>query len=202
MRHSSRLILLSLAILLVCGTAAILASDETVIELLRTSIAGERAAQARYVKFAVKADEEGLGGVASLFRACARAEKAHEERLLSLLKKRGGTAPEGIEEPVVGTTRENLQAAMSAEQAERDTSYHDAFETAKAAGDAEVAKVLDQCRTGEAEHANLLMAANWSLGSMSEPRAYYVCSGCGFTSEMNLPRGCPMCPGKKLTAVK
>ncbi len=46
---------------------------------------GESNANARYVAFAVKADEEGYKGVGSLFRAAARAEEIHAEDLPTLV---------------------------------------------------------------------------------------------------------------------
>jgi rubrerythrin len=195
MKRASRPFLLLLPLLLV-GSLALVAQEGDLVALLQSAVTGERNAQARYHAFAVKADEEGFAGVASLFRACERAEKSHEERFAQLLKKKGAALPEGTEEPKVGETRANIQAALEAEQSERDSIYHDAFEAAEKAGEKEVAKAFDRARTAEAEHANLLMAANWNFNSMKEKRTYFVCSGCGFTSETKLPRGCPLCAGQ------
>lgn len=196
MKRATRPILILLPLLLVCGSLVLLAQEDELVTLLQQAVTGERNAQVRYAAYAAKADEEGFAGVASLFRAAARGEKAHEEMFLKLLKKKGGAPPEGTEEPKVGTTRENIAAALEAEQAERDTIYHDAVEAAKAAGESEIAKAFDRARTAESEHANLLMAANWSLNSMKEKKTYFVCSGCGFTSETKLARGCPLCGGQ------
>ena len=202
MKRATRPFLILLPLLLLSGLA-ISAADDEIAAILQQAVAGERNAQARYAAFAAKADEEGYAGVASLFRAAARGEKAHEEKFLQLLKKKGGEPLEGTEEPTVGTTRENIAAALEAEQSERDTVYDQAYEKAKAAGDAETAKTFDRARTAESEHANLLMAANWSLDSMKTKRTYFVCSGCGFTSETKLPRGCPLCAGQgKLVGVE
>jgi rubrerythrin len=204
MKGATRPFLILLSLLLLCGAAALIAQEgePDLATLLGQAAAGERNAQARYAAFATKADEEGFGGVASLFRACGRAEKIHEEKFTQLLKKKGGTVPEGIEEPKVGTTRENIAAALAAEQNERDAIYHDAFTAAEKAGEKEIAKAFDRARTAESEHANLLMAANWAVNSMKEKKTYFVCSGCGFTSETKLPRGCPLCSGQgKLVGV-
>ena len=201
MKRATRPFLILLSLLLLSGLA-ISAADDEIVGLLQQAVAGERAAQVRYAAYAAKADEEGFAGVASLFRAAARGEKAHEEKFLQLLKKKAGTPLEGTEEPVVGTTRENIAAALEAEQTERDTVYDAACDKAKAAGETETAKAFDRARTAESEHANLLMAANWGLGSMKTKKTYFVCSGCGFTSETKLPRGCPLCSGQgKLVGV-
>ncbi|HEY0593264.1 MAG TPA: ferritin family protein [Thermoanaerobaculia bacterium] len=197
MKGARRPFLILLSLTLLFGTVAVLAQgQDDIAGLVQQAIANERNAQARYAAFAAKADEEGFGGVASLFRACGKAETVHEEKFVALLKKLGGTEPEGTEEPKVGTTRENIAACLAAEQSERDTFYHDAYEKAQAAGKTETAKAFDRARTAESEHANLLMAANWSVNSMKEKRTYFVCSGCGFTSETKLPRGCPLCAGQ------
>ncbi len=202
MKRVARPFLILLPLVLLFGGLALFAQQDELVALLQQAVTGERNAQVRYAAFAAKADEEGFGGVASLFRAAARGEKAHEEKFVQLLKKKGGTVPEGTEEPKVGTTRENIAAALEAEQTERDSIYHDAFEKAQADGQAEIAKAFDRARTAESEHANLLMAANWSMNSMKEKKTYFVCSGCGFTSETKLPRGCPLCSGQgKLVGV-
>ncbi|MFN2240543.1 MAG: rubrerythrin family protein [Thermoanaerobaculia bacterium] len=179
--------------LLTLGGICFILAESPVVVLLQDAITGEREAQARYVAFAKKADEEGYAGVASLFRAAAAAEKVHEERFLKLLAKRDGRASAEVAPPEVGTTKENIQTAMQAEQTERDKSYHDAIEAARDAGDPEVAALFDLARTAEAEHANLLMAANWQLESMKAKKSYWVCNACGFTSEAKLAR-CPLCP--------
>jgi rubrerythrin len=197
MKRATGPILILLPLLLLSGGIVLFAQEDAdLVTLLQQAVTGERNAQLRYAAYAAKADEEGFAGVASLFRAAARGEKAHEETFLKLLKKKGGAIPEETEEPTVGTTRENGAAALEAEQTERDTIYHDAFEKAKAEGETEIAKAFDRARTAESEHANLLMAANWSVGSMKEKKTYFVCAGCGFTSEVKLPRGCPLCAGQ------
>ncbi len=48
--------------------------------VLTNAVVGERQAIARYNAFAVKADEEGYPGAASLFRACAKAESTSARR--------------------------------------------------------------------------------------------------------------------------
>ena len=64
------------------------AGDRT-LENLQTAFNGESNANARYLAFATKADQEGYGGVASLFRAAARAEEIHAANHLVEIKKPG-----------------------------------------------------------------------------------------------------------------
>ncbi len=56
---------------------AIASEHEVLIDNLRTAFNNESNAHIRYIEFAAKADGEGWRGVASLFRAAARAEEIH-----------------------------------------------------------------------------------------------------------------------------
>ena len=199
MTRSVRLILTLCPLLLI--SAWVTASSEAVAVLLNGAAANEAAAAANYRAFAVKADEEGLPGAASLFRACGKAEETHQGKILSLLKKRGLAPSEPPPAVEPGTTEENLARVLEAERNERDGFYHDAWEVAKKEGDGEAAALFDHCRTAESEHANLLMTANNRFDSLKDPKPYYVCNGCGFTAEVRLPR-CPVCAKGKVVEVR
>ena len=69
---------------------------------LQDAFAGESQANRKYLAFAKKADKEGYGQVAKLFRAAAEAETIHAHNHLKELN--------GIK-----STRENLEAAISGE---------------------------------------------------------------------------------------
>jgi rubrerythrin len=72
------------------------------VKNLEAAFAGESQANRKYLAFAKKAEEEGYMQVARLFRAAAEAETVHAHNHLKELKG-------------VGSTRENLQAAISGE---------------------------------------------------------------------------------------
>jgi len=89
-----------LALTLLLITAAIAAhatqsspTRDRTVENLQTAFNGESNAHARYLAFAVKADQQGYGGVASLFRAAARAEEIHAANYLAEIQKLGGGCP-------------------------------------------------------------------------------------------------------------
>ena len=84
----------------------------TTLDNLQTGFNGESNAHSRYLAFAEKADQEGYGEVASLFRAAAKAEEVHAANHAAVIKKMGGTAQAKIETPVVKSTKENLEAAI------------------------------------------------------------------------------------------
>ena len=66
---------------------------------LNVALNGERNAQAKYTAFAQKADQEGYGAVASLFRAAAAAEEIHGNNHEKALRKLGGTPDVKMETP-------------------------------------------------------------------------------------------------------
>ena len=161
--------------------------------VLQNALTNEREAVARYELFARKADEEGYRGAAALFRAQAQAERRHAERFAALLRANEiPLPPEQTFTPDVGTTGDNLRAAAAAERAERDGAYHDAIQTCKLHGAVDIAKVLDQTRDSEVEHANLCNAAARDLDSMKERKTFYVCGKCGYTTDVRLTF-CPAC---------
>ncbi len=187
-------------LLALCITVGALATTKElpgqVRDVIERAIAGERAAIARYETFAAKAVEEGYVGAAALFRAQAQAERTHAERFGSLLQARGlSIPPEESVSSKSGSTEENLRAAFYAEMAERDGTYREAIETCNKNGAAEIAKVFDQTRDSEVEHANLCNAASRNPSSMKEPRTFYLCAKCGYTTDVKLAY-CPSCQHK------
>ena len=74
-------------------------------EDLQNAFAGESQANRIYLAFAKKADDEGYGQVAKLFRAAAEAETVHAHNHLRVM---GGikSTKENIEEAVEGETHE------------------------------------------------------------------------------------------------
>lgn len=187
------LVLLSIALAAIAATAL----PREVRTVLQNALTNEREATARYEVFARKADEEGYRGAAALFRAQAQAERTHAERFAAVLRANEiPLPPEQPFTPNVGTTGDNLLAAASAERAERDGAYREAIETCNLHGATDIAKILDQTRDSEVEHANLCNAAARDLDSMKESKTFYVCGTCGYTTDVRLPF-CPACQHKK-----
>ena len=93
------------------------------LDNLQTAFNGVSNANVRYLAFARKADEEGLGEVASLFRAAAKAGEIHARNHSDVIRKMGGTPALNLDPIDVKTTRENLKAAIAGEKYERDIIY-------------------------------------------------------------------------------
>lgn len=166
----------------------------TTLDNLQAAFNGESNAYARYLAFAVKADEEGYAGVASLFRAAARAEEVHAGNHAEVIRKLGGEPKADIKKPEVKTTAENLQAAIEGESYERDTMYPEFIAKARKDRDKDAMKTFNLAKTAEAEHAKLYAAALENLASWkSAKKTFWVCSVCGYTT-LTLERDkCPSC---------
>ncbi len=67
------------------------AAATSTLDNIQTAFNGESNARARYLAFAERADQEGYGEVASLFRAAAKAEEIHAASHAVVIKKMGGT---------------------------------------------------------------------------------------------------------------
>ena len=93
----------------------------TTQENLAVAFAGESQANRKYLAFAQAAEKEGFPQIARLFRAAADAETIHA---LAHLRNMGG----------VGTTLENLEAAVAGETYEYTEMYPPMVEQAKAGG--------------------------------------------------------------------
>ena len=79
-------------------------------ENLKGAFAGESQANRRYLAFSRKAEQEGLGQIAKLFRAAAEAETVHALNHLNTLGE-------------VETTEKNLETAISGETFEFKEMY-------------------------------------------------------------------------------
>ena len=183
----------SLSFLFLFVAVAVFGASFALQRALSDAVLGERRAAARYDAFAKQADTDGYAGVACLFRAQAMAERIHEKRFVKLMTDRGMPVPKDDTPNIsVSSTERNLQAAIAAEQAERDSTYPSAVDTCNDCKDAAAAKVFDQTRDTETEHANLCNNAIRNLNSMKNAKPFYVCPICGYTTDVHLPF-CPAC---------
>jgi len=172
---------------------------------LQSALNGERNAHARYLAFAEKADEEGYGAVASLFRAAAAAEEVHGNNHQQTISDLGGTPDVTLESPEVKSTRENLEAAIKGETYEYQTMYPGFVDEARKDRYAPAVVTLTQAKNTEVEHARLFSEALNNLDGLkgSSARTYYVCTICGFTTvDLNFEK-CKNCfkPKEKYKAV-
>jgi len=119
-------------------------------ENLKAAFAGESQANRRYLYFANKADVEGQNDVAALFRSTAEGETGHAHGHLEWLEEVGDPAT-GLP---IGSTRDNLKAAVAGETHEYTDMYPGMAKTARTEGFDEIADWFETLAKAERSHAN------------------------------------------------
>ena len=117
---------------------------------LKDAFAGESQANRRYLYFANKADIEGQNDIAALFRSTAEGETGHAHGHLEYLEIVGDPAT-GLP---IGSSRQNLQAAVAGETHEYTDMYPGMAKTAREEGHDEVADWFEPLAKAERSHAN------------------------------------------------
>jgi rubrerythrin len=168
------------------------AAAGTTLQNLQAAYDGESNASARYAAFAAKADTEGFLSVGRLFRAASRAETIHATAHAKVIQALGAKPRSEVGQPVVKSTRENLQAAIAGETYEKDTMYPEFLAVARKDGNADAIRTLNLARNAEIEHARLYQAAVDGLeGQRAAGAPFYVCAVCGFTTRTLPAEKCP-----------
>jgi rubrerythrin len=189
----------------------IVAENTTTVENLMAAFEGESNAHAKYSAFAVKADEEGLGGAASLFRAAARAEQIHASNHARVIGQLGGHAECAIHAVEVKSTLENLKAALGGETYEIETMYPGFLAEAAGHQASTAIRTFNWALEAEKTHARLyaeaiaLLESDMTGSWIGETKNFYVCSVCGYTSETpEEHERCPVCnlPWEKFEVIR
>jgi rubrerythrin len=155
-------------------------------EALQSALAGESQANIKYLAFAAKAEKEGKPNIARLFEAIAYAEQVHA---INHFKELGG----------VGTTTENLEAAISGESFEVDEMYAAYLEIAEMQQEKGAKRSMTYAIEAEKIHAEMYADAK-ARAEAGEDMAIgevYICPVCGFTHIGEPPDRCPVCNVKK-----
>jgi rubrerythrin len=117
---------------------------------LKAAFAGESQANRRYLYFANKADVEGYPDVAGIFRNTAEGETGHAHGHLEYLETVGDPAT-GLP---IGSTAQNLKAAIAGETHEYTDMYPGMAKTAREEGFSEIADWFETLAKAERSHAN------------------------------------------------
>ena len=162
----------------------------TTIDNLKAAFAGESQANRKYLAFAKKAEAEGFSNVARLFRTAAEAETIHALGHLAAL--------DGI-----GSTLDNLKAAMGGETFEYAEMYPPMLAQAKA--DNHTAKrMFSYALKAEEVHAKLYRLALEALkqGHDLTGVEFFLCPVCGNIEMGKAPDACPICGSKGESFIK
>ena len=155
----------------------------TTLENLKEAFAGESQANQKYRAFARKAEQDGFVSIGKLFRLTAEAERIHAEGHLKALDG-------------VGSTADNLQAAISGETHEFSTMYPPMVQQAAAEGH-KAKRMFAFAVAAEEVHAKLYQLALEAVRQGNDLAAdFYLCPMCGYI-EMGKPeKPCPVCGTK------
>jgi rubrerythrin len=123
-------------------------------ENLKAAFAGESQANRRYLYFAKVADVEGYPEIAGNFRETAEGETGHAHGHLDYIKKVGDPAT-GLP---IGSTEENLAAAVAGETHEYTDMYPGMAATARDEGFDEIADWFETLAKAEKSHAGRFQA--------------------------------------------
>jgi len=153
----------------------------TTKENLDVAFAGESQANRKYTAFARQAEKEGFPQIARLFRAAADAETIHA---LGHFANNGG----------VGTTLQNLEAAVAGETYEFTQMYPPMLKQAEAEGH-KARHMLKFALEAEQVHAGLFSQALEAMkaGKDLSKMDVYLCPVCGDIEFGEPPEKCPIC---------
>lgn len=160
------------------------------VENLKEAFAGESQANQKYRAFAKKAERDGFPNIAKLFKTTAEAEKIHAEGHLKAL--------DGI-----GSTAENLQAAIDGETYEFTEMYPPMVDEAN--NENHKAKLMFKYAVdAEAVHAELYAKALEAVknGQDLSETEFYLCPVCGHIEFGKPEESCPVCGAKAAAYVQ
>ena len=125
-------------------------NNSNTLQNLKDAFAGESQANRRYLYFAAKADVEGENDVAAVFRSTAEGETGHAHGHLEYMESVGDPAT-GLP---IGTTSDNLKAAVAGETHEYTDMYPGMAATAREEGFEEIADWFETLAKAERSPAN------------------------------------------------
>ena len=156
----------------------------TTKENLSDAFAGESQANQKYRAFAKAAEKDGYKNIAKLFRTTAEAERIHAEGHLKAMDS-------------IGSTIENLKAAIAGETYETVEMYPPMFKQAEA-DDHKAKRMFKYALDVEAVHAQLYKLALEAVerGKDLTETEFYLCPVCGHIEFGKPSEECPVCGAK------
>jgi len=176
------------------------------IENLVKAFIGESQARNRYTFYAKAAKKEGFEQIAEIFLITAENEKEHATNLFRLInelkEKIGGELDEirveAVAPTVLGSTSENLKAAIAGENYEHTKMYPEFADVAEEEGLPHIAKRLRAIAEAERHHEEryrkLLREVEAGTFFKKEEDVWWVCRECGYIHfGKEPPERCPSC---------
>lgn len=179
--------------------------EETLKNLTKAFI-GESMARNRYTMYAKIAKKEGFEQIAAVFDETASQEAEHAKWLLRHINEIEGklgrtekeVAVDAAAETTLGTTVDNLKAAIAGETYEYSTMYPDFADKAQEDGLSELASRLRAIAVAETHHeqryTKLLEQVEAETAFKKDSETEWVCRKCGYQHKGTEPPGkCPAC---------
>ena len=176
------------------------------IENLVKAFIGESQARNRYTFYAKIAKKAGFEQIAGIFLITAENEKEHASNLFKLicrLKKKSSeeldeVKVEAVAPTVLGSTAENLKAAIAGEKYENKIMYPEFAKVAEKEGFHEIAIKLRAIGKAEKHHEErykkLLREVEAGTFFKKEKDVLWVCRECGYIHfGKETPEKCPSC---------
>jgi len=183
---------------------------ENTIQNLTKAFIGESQARNRYTFYAKIAKNEGYEQIAEIFLLTAENEREHAKWLFRLINELKKKTNERIEEirveavapTVLGSTTQNLKAAIAGEHYEYSQMYPEFADVAQKEGFPEIAARLRAIAVAEKHHEErykkLLEQLAGGTLFKKEEKTYWVCRKCGYVHEgPQPPENCPSCSHPK-----
>jgi len=176
------------------------------IENLVKAFIGESQARNRYTFYAKIAKNEGFEQIAEIFLVTAENEKEHATNLFTLINELKKKSNERLDEikveavapTVLGSTAENLKAAIAGENYEHTKMYPEFADTAEKEDFPEIAKRLGAIAKAEKHHeeryTKLLREVEAGTFFKKGKDVWWVCRECGYIHfGREPPEKCPSC---------
>jgi len=176
------------------------------VENLVKAFIGESQARNRYAFYAKIAKKEGFEQIAEIFLITAENEKEHANNLFKLINELKKKTSEKLDEieveaaapTVLGSTAENLKAAIAGENYENTKMYPEFADVAEKDGFPEIGKRLRAIATAEKHHEErykkLLKEVEAGTFFKKEKEVWWVCRECGYVHfGKEPPEKCPSC---------
>jgi rubrerythrin len=176
------------------------------IENLTKAFIGESQARNRYTIYSKTARNEGFEQISEIFLLTADNEREHAKWLFTLINELKKNSKEKLDEikveasapTILGTTKENLKAAIAGENYEYTKMYPDFAGIAEKEGFPEIAKRIRSIAIAEKHHEErykkILKEVEASTVFKKDKEVWWVCRECGYVHfGKQPPEECPSC---------
>ena len=172
--------------------------DLTVIRHLETAFEEETRNTATCRAYAARADDEGFHGIASLFRAVARADQIHAANHARVLRYMSRPAVVEIPLPRVDGSLENLRTALADQRFEVDYLYPTFLTAAVPLVDSTAIRTFHWALEADKSHVRLFWQLTPRVGTDKagwayKPHHFFVCALCGYAAQDPESENCPSC---------